>query len=433
MLDPSSNCTSTNSLGRRRRTTATAATMPRSSKSSLRVCNRAAPPPRQAAEERPEVVLHEPGKRSRGSDRDDGAFAVSDDVDVPFGRHGLELADLHRLAQRRGVGEHRVAATRDRASLLFGQGRGHELAPVLEDDGRANLVRNVQQLLERIVCVHRREDTSAMQQPLVKFFADRGPHLAAMIAYFALLSLVPLIFLALALLGLFGRADESSYLVTELKNVLPSASISQIVSVVNQIQDNAATLGLIGGVFLLWTSLSLFSVLESALNIVYGRPNRSFLRGKGIAVIVMFGSLVTLFVGLIIGTIGFELLHDAAPGLVTNRWVGYVLSLVVSTAAVFVFLVSIYYLLPNEKLVFRDVLPGAVLASVLLQVSFQALPLYVALSQREEVLTLRALGAPVILLIWLYVMSNAIIFGAEINWWLARGRYRDREAVAGLA
>lgn len=272
-----------------------------------------------------------------------------------------------------------------------------------------------------------------MRLPLAKFFADRGPHLAAMIAYFALLSLVPLVFLALALLGLFGRADESTYLVTELKNVLPSASIAQIVRVVNQIQDNAATLGLIGAVFLLWTSLSLFSVLESAFNIVYGRPNRSFFHGKGIAVIVMLGMLMTLFAGLVIGTVGFELIHDAAPGLVGNRWVAYGLSLIVSTAAVFCFLVSVYYLLTNEDLSFREVLPGSILASVLLQVSFQALPLYVALSQREEVLTLRALGAPVILLIWLYVMANAIVFGAEINWWRARGRYEDRDAVPGLA
>jgi membrane protein len=275
-----------------------------------------------------------------------------------------------------------------------------------------------------------------MRSPLAKFFADRGPHLAAMIAYFALLSLVPLIFLALALLGLFGRVDESTYLVTELNNVLPSASISQIVRVVNQIRDNAATLGVIGGVFLLWTSLSLFSVLESAFNIVYGRPNRSFLHGKGIAIIVMLGMLITLFVGLVIGTVGFELIHDAAPGLVGNRGVAYGLSLIVSTTAVFWFLVSVYYLLTNEKLSFREVLPGSILASVLLQVSFQALPLYVALSQREEVLTLRALGAPVILLIWLYVMANAIVFGAEVNWWRARGRFvedRDRDAVPGLA
>jgi membrane protein len=271
-----------------------------------------------------------------------------------------------------------------------------------------------------------------MHEPLRKFFADRGPHLAAMIAYFALLSLVPLIFLALALLGFFGRVDESTYLVKELDNVLPSASISQIVEVVNNIRDNAATLGLIGGVFLLWTSLSLFSVLESAFNIVYGRPNRSFLHGKGLAVVFMLGTLVTLFAGLVIGTVGFELIHDAAPGFTGNRWVAYVLSLLLSTGAVFIFLVSSYYLLTNEKLSIRDVLPGAILASILLQVSFQILPLYVALSQRDEALTLRALGAPVILLIWLYLMANAIVFGAEINWWRSQAR-EEEDAVPGLA
>jgi membrane protein len=272
-----------------------------------------------------------------------------------------------------------------------------------------------------------------VREPLQKFFADRGPHLAAMIAYFALLSLVPLVFLALALLGLFGRADESTYLVRELSTVLPSASIERIVDVVNNIRENAATLGLIGGVFLLWTSLSLFSVLESAFNIVYGRPNRSFLHGKGVAVIVMIGLLITLFAGLVIGTVGYRLLRDAAPGLAGNQWVGYFLSLVLSTAAVFVFLLASYQLLTNEVLTRRDVLPGAVIASVLLQVSFQALPLYVALSQREEVLTLRALGAPVILLIWLYVMANAIVFGAEVNYWLMRRRLVEEEAVPGLA
>ena len=50
-----------------------------------------------------------------------------------------------------------------------------------------------------------------MRAIFAKFFADRGTHLAAMIAYFALLSFVPLLFLALALLGLAGRVDESSY------------------------------------------------------------------------------------------------------------------------------------------------------------------------------------------------------------------------------
>jgi len=40
----------------------------------------------------------------------------------------------------------------------------------------------------------------------------------------------------------------------------------------------------------------------------------------------------------------------------------------------------------------------------------------------------------VILLIWLYVMANAIVLGAELNWWRSRGRYEeDRDAIPGLA
>ena len=49
---------------------------------------------------------------------------------------------------------------------------------------------------------------SRSDEPFAKFFRDRGTHLAAMIAYFALLSFVPLIFLALALLGLADQAGR---------------------------------------------------------------------------------------------------------------------------------------------------------------------------------------------------------------------------------
>src|SRR5213592_1642162 len=169
-----------------------------------------------------------------------------------------------------------------------------------------------------------------------KFFADRGTHLAAMIAYFALLAFVPLTFLSLSLLGLTGRADESSFLVKEIKKTLPGTPIDQIISLVHTVQDNATALGIIGGAALLWTSLSFFSVLESAFNIVYGRPNRSFLRGKGIALLLMVGSLVTLFVALLVGSIGASFLHDRAPGVVGNNITAYALSIAISTLGVFV-------------------------------------------------------------------------------------------------
>jgi membrane protein len=272
-----------------------------------------------------------------------------------------------------------------------------------------------------------------MRHVLAKFNADRGTHLAAMIAYFALLAFVPLLFLALALLGLAGRADESSFLVTELNKAFPTSSVESIVEVVRSIQKNAATLGVIGAVFVGWTSISLFSVLESALNIVYGKPNRSFLHGKLVAVLLLVGSLVALFVGLLVGSVGYKVLKRFAGDLFGNDYVAYGASVVISTFSVFIFLFSVYYLLTNEKLTVREVLPGTIVATIALEGSFQILPLYLRLS--KDVIALQAFGAPALLLVWLYLMANVIVFGAEVNWWLARGRRQalDLEEAAGLA
>jgi membrane protein len=264
-----------------------------------------------------------------------------------------------------------------------------------------------------------------------KFFADRGTHLAAMIAYFALLSFVPLLFLALALLGFAHRADESSVLVEELSKLFPRTSINTIVRFVTEIQKNAAALGIVGAVFIFWTSLS--SVLESAFNIVYGRPNRAFLRGKALALAMLIASLITLFVGLFAGSFGYEVLKRWAPGFVGNLYVAYVLSVLISSVAVFIFLVSVYTLLTNVPLRPRDVLPGALVSTVALEASFQILPVYLRVS--KDVIALQALGGPALLLVWLYVMANVIVFGAEVNWWLWTQRHPDAdlEEAAGLA
>jgi YihY family inner membrane protein len=264
-----------------------------------------------------------------------------------------------------------------------------------------------------------------------KFFRDRGTHLAAMIAYYALLSFFPLVFLALALLGLTGRANETSYVVDELRRAFPGASVEHIVKTVRTIQDNATTLGIVGGVALLWASLSLFSVLESAFNIVYDRPNRSFLRGKALAIVFMTVMLVTLFVSLLAGSLGFDVLKRFAPGFIGNSVVAQTLSIAISTVGVFLFVFAAYYRLTNADLRPRDVLPGAVVATIGLESTFQVLPIYLRLS--NNVPAAQAFGGPVILLVWLYVMAIVIVFGAEVNCRLSKKHVPDSEVIAGLA
>ena len=89
-----------------------------------------------------------------------------------------------------------------------------------------------------------------------------------------------------------------------------------------------------------------------------------------------------------------------------------------------------YLVPPDLPLAGADLVvpPGAVTAAVVLEASFQVLPVFVRFADVN--VTLRVLGGPAILLLWLYVMANVIVFGAEINWWRReRARARADETV----
>jgi membrane protein len=256
-----------------------------------------------------------------------------------------------------------------------------------------------------------------VHEVLRKYLQDRGTHLAAMIAYFALLSFVPLLFLAVSLVSLAGEPTASNHLVEELKRAFPAASVDRLVSVVDELQKRAAELTILGAVGLVWGSLGLFSVLESAFNIVYGLPNRSFLRQKALVLTLVAAFLVVLFAGLVAGSVGVELARGAG---VVGGPLAYVYALLLSTALILLFVWATYRLLTNAtpRLTWRETLPGACLATFVLQASFQILPAFVRATR--ELYALQAFGGLVFLLFWLYVMANVLVLGAEVNWWLAR-------------
>jgi membrane protein len=237
-----------------------------------------------------------------------------------------------------------------------------------------------------------------------------------MVAYFALLAFVPLLFLALSLIALAGQQSESSYLIEELRRSFPAASVDSLLRVVREIQDRATALGVIGGIGLLWAALGFFSVLESAFNIVYGLPNRPFIRQKTLVLVLVAASLVILFVALVVGSVGVDLLRSAG---VAGSVLSYVYAIAISSALVLGFTWSMYYLLTNAALTWRETLPGAIFATITLQASFQLLPLFIRLLGTELV-SLQAFGGLVLLLFWLYLMANILVLGAEVNWWLTR-------------
>jgi membrane protein len=257
--------------------------------------------------------------------------------------------------------------------------------------------------------------------PVIRnFFADRCTHLAAMVAYYALLSLLPLLAIALAAIGAFGRPDEGSTLIHELSKIFPGTSVDSLVNIVRSLQRNATELGIIGAASLVWTSLGFLSALESALNIIYGVPNRPFVRQKLFVFALVGSGLALVLVLLVAATTAQTFLDEHASGLLQQPIWRIASALLISTAVTFGFTFAVYRLLPNTQVTTREVMPGAVAATILLQMSFAVLPVY--LNVAETLPALKAFGGIVLLLTWLFLMGNIVMLGAELNWWFGRGR-----------
>jgi Predicted membrane protein len=112
-----------------------------------------------------------------------------------------------------------------------------------------------------------------------------------MVAYYALLSLFPFIFLVLSAIGLLGHVSQSSYLIREMERILPSESVADLVKLTSSVQSNAGKFFVIGLVGMLWSALGFYSALESALNIVFRVGNRGFVAGKWISFVLVLSSL----------------------------------------------------------------------------------------------------------------------------------------------
>ena len=266
---------------------------------------------------------------------------------------------------------------------------------------------------------------------LAKFVQDRGPHLAAMVAYYALLSLVPFMFLAVSLLGLVGQLSASSYMIRELGYILPGQSTHDLLQPVRSVQRNAGTLGIIGLLGIVWASLGFYSALESALNIVFRVQNRAFLHQKWVTFSLVVSSVMVLFASLLTTIAATGWVDRHAPHLIQLNVAAYLATMAASSIGSFIFLMAIYRYLTNVELHRGDVWPGALVGAALFQASFQALPLYLRFS--DQLLALRAFGGLVILLVWLYLMANIIVLGAEINWFHWSRRQPSEEELSGLA
>jgi membrane protein len=286
---------------------------------------------------------------------------------------------------------------------------------------------------------------------------DRVTGLAAEAAFFALLSLPPLLLAVVGTIGYFhGWIGQDNIVALQddiargARTVLTPGTVNDTVMPIvrDVLKGGHADAVSIGIVLSLWSGSRAMSTYMDAITIAYDlEGRRSWLTKRVLAYILYAGAVLVGIVILPLLVIGPRLaeraihrgIGDASHVLITATYWPVVLVLSVASLA------TLYHLAVPVRTPWRRDLPGAVLALLIWLGGSVVLRLYLGATVHPGS-TYGSLGAPVAVLLWLYVTALAVLIGAEFNsavahiWpsrsqprpdWLARPQ-RAVEQVLGL-
>jgi membrane protein len=266
---------------------------------------------------------------------------------------------------------------------------------------------------------------------------DNITDVGAMMAYYAVLAIFPMIVFIITIAMLVLDHDTVQQGVSMATSAMPSSTAQLIAQKVTDLMNTASGGFAIGGAALaLWGASRGAVALSTALNSMFGKKEtRPWWKRQLIAIGVTVGvalmviiALFLLVAGPIVGhyvadRFGLGAAFDVVWGI--GRWVG-------AGVLVMVVWAVLYKFLPNTKAPFRVFTPGAIVG-VLLWLGVSSLfGVYLNYFNSYEA-TYGALGAGIIFLTWLWLSNIAILFGAEINDVLADFRKHESEAAAQLA
>jgi membrane protein len=257
-------------------------------------------------------------------------------------------------------------------------------------------------------------DTTTLSETLVAIYRTASAReisfLAAGFAYYAFVSLIPLVLLALVVGSLLGGEETAQRLILVAGDFLPPAGEDLVTEALTtesgRAQATVVALGIAS-----WGALKVFRGLSLAFDIVYDQIGESTLLDEILdGFTVILAGTIALVLMIVVGTL-LGLAAGVIPYVGTVSWITLLIGLVL------VFL-PIYYVLPPITVTVREVLPGTIFAAVgwtVLQFGFQ---IYAANAARYA--AYGAVGAVILFVTWLYFAGILILLGAVVNVVLAR-------------
>jgi membrane protein len=273
----------------------------------------------------------------------------------------------------------------------------------------------------------RRRHSSALEptrrfvlRTLKAFRANQGLLLAGAVAYYALLSIVPLLILiVIALSHVIDPALLLNTIGRYLAWLLPGQS-NAIVGELAKFVNHRDVIGWVLLVFMLFFSSLAFTVLENAMSVIFLHRVKVRRRHFIVSALIPYGYILTLGIGLLLVTLvagSLQAMGDESFELLGREWSlrgvsGLMLYLLGFVGEVFV-LTSVYLVMPVGRLALRHALVGAVTAAVLWELTRHVLVWYFSTLSQVNVVY-GSLTTAIVVLLSLEIAATLLLFGAQV-------------------
>jgi membrane protein len=251
---------------------------------------------------------------------------------------------------------------------------------------------------------------------------DNVPMTAQALAYALFLAIPATLLVVLGVFSLVADASTIESLIDRARAVMPDQAASLLQDSLRRTSESTGSgiaMTVIGLALAVWTTTSAATTLMNGITVTYDRKDgRKFVRKRLVALAIVIALVVglTLVVGLLILGPHLERWIGDAAGLPTlTAWLWWSLQWPILIGGLLIAFGVVLYLGPDvEERRWRVITPGAVAALVIWLVASAGLAFYSAHFGSYEK-TWGTLSAVVVTLLWLWLTSAALLFGAEIN------------------
>jgi membrane protein len=241
---------------------------------------------------------------------------------------------------------------------------------------------------------------------------------SSMVAYNMLLAVIPVALLALFVAGqvLSSQAIQRSVL-SDLRQLFPGTTQETLNDLLSQVKNSTTSTGLLALIASLWLGTSFWGALDTSFSRIYGCTGRSWVAQKRFGIVMVGVVLVFMIATVSVPTVQSLLLSGAEDlpfDLARIANLVYLVSLGVGVALLFGCLALIYSRVPNRRIPWRALWPGALGATIAITVVDYAFPVYLS-----NISTIARFGTTVVFILivlgWFYVIAVIILGGAVVN------------------